>query len=562
MDDDTIGGPSFNSGLTRQQVYKRLKGSERRLNDLLENTLLNFHHLIQASLKNQAAQQAVENAMKLGIAEPTTESERNKKASTWIMVNGEKRWYNIHDPLTFKAISALSHPGLNHPLIKAGREFKRIFTRMTTATPRFVIGNTLKDSLMAMATSPTSGVPFKNALKGAAVYGNEYNRARMIASGGSFSFGYVYGQNVDDIKASLKGTLRKGRLLSDPWLIPGVLLNAWRKWEDVTNFAENVNRAGIWDRNLEQGKLKAAFEARDLMDFSAHGDALIVRLMVDLSPFLNARIQSLDKLYRSGIKPGAKVLTGKGNKTDRKNFARFAAVTGALAMLSMLLYLRNWDDEEYRKLEDWQRDTYWYIRFGDNAFFIPKPFEVGAIATLAERALEQFMDPTVAGRKFGERLWAMLTDTFAVDLPQIIKPPYELAVNRDTFTGRPIEDPSMQRLSPSLRVRPTTTRLAEWTSQVMESALGLVGAENAALSPVQIDHLIAGYLGQVGAGVVATADVIWRRAHGEEMPYRHWYEYQPIRRFYRNLGLPAPYTRYTTDFYNALKEVDQAYANI
>jgi len=557
LDDDTVGGPSPSSGLSRQQAYKRLKGGKQNLNDLLENTLLNFHHLIQASLKNQAAQQAVENAMELGIAEPTTESKRDKKLSTWVMVNGEKRWYNVHDPLTFKAISALAHPGYNHPLMKAGRAFKRLFTSLTTVTPQFVIANTLRDSLSAMATSPTSGVPFENALKGAAVYGNEYNRARMIASGGSFSFGHVYGQNPDDIKASLKGTLREGRLLSDPGLIPGALRNAWRKWQNVTDFAENVNRAGIWERNLEQGKLKAAFEARDLMDFSAHGDALIVRLLIDLVPFLNARIQGLDKLYRSGFKPGAKVIAGTATAADRKSFARFAAVTGALSLLSMLLYLRNWDDEEYRKLEDWQRDTYWFIRFGDNAFFIPKPFEVGAIATLAERGLEQFMDPTVGGNKFGERLWHMLTDTFALDMPQMVKPVYELAANRNTFTGRPIEDIGMQRLSPSQRFRPDTSRLAEAISRGMEAVVG-----DAALSPVQIDHLIAGYLGQVGAGTVATADVLWRRAMGEQLPARRWSEYQPIRRFYRDLGMPAPYTRYSTDFYNALKEADRAYANV
>src|SRR5690606_29922052 len=136
-------------------------------------------------------------------------------------------------------------------------------------------------------------IPFENALRGAAAYGNELNRARMIASGGAFSFGYVYGQNADEIKASLKGTLRKGRLLSDPALIPGALRNAWRKWEDVGAFPESGDSAGIWERNLEKGKLKAAFDARDLMDFSAHGDALIVRLLIDSVPFLNSRIQGL-----------------------------------------------------------------------------------------------------------------------------------------------------------------------------------------------------------------------------------------------------------------------------
>src|SRR5690606_30326208 len=168
LDDDTIGGPSSNSGLSRQQAYKRLKGGKQNLNDLLENTILNFHHLIQASLKNIAAKQAIDNAIELGIAEPTTEAERDKKSSTWIMVNGEKRWYNVYDPLTFKAISALSHPGYNNPLMKAGRAFKRVFTNLTTVTPQFVIANTLRDSLSAMATSPTSSVPFKNALQGAA----------------------------------------------------------------------------------------------------------------------------------------------------------------------------------------------------------------------------------------------------------------------------------------------------------------------------------------------------------------------------------------------------------
>lgn len=557
LDEDTIGGPSMSSGLSRQQAYKRLKGGKQNLNDLLENTLLNFHHLIQSALKNQAASQAIENALELGIAEPTTESNRNKKASTFVMQEGEKRWYDITDPLTFKALSALNSTGLNTPLMKVGRAFKRLFTNMTTITPQFMIANTLRDSLSAMATSPTSAVPFKNAVKGAAIYGNDQNRARMLASGASFSFGHIYGQNPDEIKASLRGTLRNARVLTNPSLVPGVLIGAWRKWNRVTDFAENVNRAGIWERNLERGKLKAAFEARDLMDFSAHGEALTVRILTDLVPFLNARIQGLDKLYRSGFKPGGKVLFGKGSKADKQAFARFGAVVGALSVLSMLLYLNNKDDEEFRKLEDWQRDTYWFIRVGEAAFFIPKPFEVGAIATLAERGLEQFMDPTVAGKKFAERLGHMLTDTFSLDLPQIIKPAYELSANRNTFTGRPIENLGMQRLSPSLRVNPNTSRLAEGASRAMEAVAG-----DSALSPLQIDHLIGAYLGQVGAGTVALSDVFWRRAMGEDLPARRWSEYQPIRRFYRDLGAPSPYTRYSTDFYNALKEADKAYANV
>lgn len=563
MDEETVGGPSSGSGISRQQAYKKLKGGKQHLNDLLDNTLLNFHHLLQASLKNQASAQAMVNAEQLGIAERTTEAKRDKKLSTFVMVDGEKQWFNVNDALTFKAVSALADAGLNNPVMKVGRAFKRFFTNMTTITPQFVIANGIRDTLAAMATSPTSMIPLKTAFKGALTYGNDMNKARMMASGGAFSFGHVYGQNANEIKASLTGAMRNAKVLTDPKLIPNILLSAWRKYHAVTDFAENINRAGIWEHNKDRGKLKAAFEARDLMDFSAHGDATIVRIMTDLVPFLNARIQGLDKLYRAGGKPAIKTLFGKGSKSDKQSFARFVAVVGALTAVSALLYLRNKDDEEYRKLEDWQRDSYWVMRFGENMIFIPKPFEVGAIATMGERLLEQFVDPTVGGDKLASRIGHMLTDTFAFNpIPQVVKPLYELGANENTFTGRPIEDQSMQRLSPSLRSRPDTSRLADAASRGIERTLGVVNAESAALSPVQIDHLIQGYAGAVGATAVGLADTLWRRASGEELPARRWSEYQPIKRFYKDLTLEDNYTRYGTDFYSALKKADQSYADL
>lgn len=564
MDEENVGGPtSGGSGISKQQAYKKLKGGKQHLNDLLDNTLLNFHHLLQASLKNQASAQAMVNAEALGIADKTTETRRDKKMSTFVMVDGEKQWYNVTDPLTFKAVSSLADAGLNTPVMRVGRAFKRFFTNMTTITPQFVVANAIRDTLAAMATSPTSMIPLKTAFKGALTYGNDSNKARMMASGGAFSFGHVYGQNANEIKASLTSSMRTAQVLSDPKLIPNILLAAWRKYHAVTDFAENINRAGIWEHNKDRGKLKAAFEARDLMDFSAHGDAAIVRIMTDLVPFLNARIQGLDKLYRSGGKPALKTLFGKGTKSDKQAFGRFVAVVGALTAVSALLYLRNKDDEDYRKLEDWQRDSYWVIKIGEGMYFIPKPFEVGAIATMGERLLEQFVDPTVGGEKLASRMAHMLTDTFAFNpIPQVVKPLYELGANENTFTGRPIEDQSMQRLSPSLRSRPDTSRLADAASRGIETSLDLVGGKQLALSPVQIDHLIQGYAGAVGAGAVGLADTVWRRASGEELPARRWSEYQPIKRFYKDLTQEDSYTRYGTDFYNALKKADQAYADM
>jgi hypothetical protein len=569
MEDEIMSGaPIGKDGLTRQEAYKRLKGGKENLNDLLVNTILNFHHLLQASLKNIAADKAIDNAIELDIARPLPpRRKKDPKKHTWMMVKGRKVWFEIDDTLTFKAISALHDGGLDNTVMNIGRGFKRFFTKMVTITPQFAVANGLRDMLSAISTSPVSYNPLKNITHGMLTYNNDMDKADMMASGASFSFGHVYGQEADKMKADLKRSMRKGNVLNEPALVPDILIKGWRKYEDALDVAENINRAAIYKHNIEagKGKLKAAFEARDLIDFSAKGDALIIRMLVDLVPFLNARIQGADKLYRSGVKPSAKALTFQADASDKKAAKRFSIVTGALSLASIALFLHNWDDEEYRKLEDWQRDTYWVFRWGDKMFFLPKPFEVGAIATMAERLAEQAIDPTVAGSKFGERLWHTLSETFAFDpTPHILNPMLEVAMDKNKFTRRPIEGPWMDRMSPSLRSRPETSVFAQNLSEGMEGMFGLFGhkSKNLALSPLQIDHLIRAYTGQVGASTVATADTIWRNAAGNPMPARRWHEYQPIRRFYRDLTGEENYNRYSTMFYDAQKRAMQAHSDL
>jgi hypothetical protein len=569
-DDQQVSGMMATSGLSRQQAYKRLKGGTQNLNDLLQNTMMNFHHLLDASLKNQAAAQAIENAKKLGMAERVPESNRDTKRSTFVMENGQKAFYEIDDPLVFTALTALAHPGMNSMAMKVMRGFKRVFTNLTTTTPQFMIANLIRDSLQASATSDVSKNAFKNVIEGGRSYKDERIRAQMLASGASFNFGHLYGNNPDELRAQLTRNMRNAKLVNGPSMVPSVLRAGWTWWNDVNNATENLNRAAIYSQNRDKGALRAAFESRDLIDFSAHGAWPAVRILIDIVPFLNARIQGLDKIYRSGMKPGASVLAeafgkGKANVTDKQAAARFWTVTGAVTLATIALYLHNQDDEEYQKLEDWQKDTYWFMRFGDQAFFIPKPFEVGAMATLAERMTEQFVDDKATGKLFAQRLGHMMTDTFSFSpVPQMMQPALDIYANYDAFTGRPIEGMGMERLSPELRRRANTSKAAEWISGALNSTVGAIGDPDKnplALSPVQVDHLIGGYFGQVGTWVASSADVAWRAATGVENPAQRWYEYQPVRRFYRNLGDEDRYTKYGTIFYEGLREANRAYSD-
>lgn len=561
--DGGFTGPKSSGGITRQEAYKKLKGGSQNLNDLLENTMMNFHHLLQASLKNQAAIQATDNAEMMGIAREVREADRDTENSTFILRDGQKVWYEIDDPLVFKAVTALAHPGMNSSAMKTMRGFKRLFTNLTTTTPQFVIANLLRDSMQASATSEVSKNFLKNMTKGSKAYGDPKIRARMMATGGSFSFGHLYGENADEMRLQITGGLARADILRNPSMVPDAVRGTWRKWNEMTEFTENINRAAIFEANREQkGELYAAFKARDLMNFSQHGAWPAMRVLIDVVPFLNARIQGLDKIYRSGVKPGLAVAMGQGSATDKQAAARFWSVTGALALASIALYLSNRDDEEYKKLEEWQKDTYWFLRVSDDhAIFIPKPFEVGAIATLVERLTEQAVSDTATGELFAERLGHMLMSTFSFSpIPQMAQPALDVYANYDAFTGRPIEGMGMDRLSPELRRRVSTTAPAIAGSNVSGAVSELWGGEG--LSPVQVDHLIQGYFGSVGSWVAGVTDTIWKTANGEESPSQFWYENQPIRRFYKNLGDEDRYTRYGTEFYKALRETNRVYADI
>lgn len=556
-------GPRASKGLTRQEAYKKLKGGRENLNDLLENTLMNFHHLLSASLKNQAATQAIRNAEKMGIAKPVAEAIRDPKTSTFILEGGQRRFYQVDDPLVYEALTSLADPGLNNFAVRTMAAFKRVFTNTTTITPQFIAANLLRDAMSAVATSPVSANFAGNIFQGARDYRNERTRAQMLASGGAFSFGHIYGADAAEVKASLNRTLKGAQLVEGTAMVPGLLKKGWKAWNEFADTAENANRAAIFSQNQDRGALRAAFEARDLMDFNQQGAWPAVRFLIRVVPFLNARLQGLDKLYRAGVKPAVLTAMGKGTASDKQAAMRFAAVTGALTLASIALYLANADDDEYKKLEEWQKDSYWFFRIGDNAFFLPKPFEVGAIATMAERITQQYVDDKATGRLFGERLREMLTQTFAFSpVPQLFQPALDIYANKDAFTGRDIETAGMERLSKGLRERDTTTVVARGLSAVSRAASSVFGEDAPALSPVQADHLIRGYLGQVGVWGAGMVDTVWRAAAGEESPDTRWSEYQPVRRFYRDLSAPAPYTRYSTLFYDGLREAARVQADV
>ena len=547
--EDTQDVRSINAGdgLVRQEAFKRLKGGKDRLNDLLENTVMNWQHLLSASLKNNAARQALTNAQRVrydgqSVAEPLNPSKESTKGAVYYRQNGQPQWFRVNDPLVLEAITALDFNGLKGPVMNVLRKARHLLTRTTTISPAFKVANLLRDTVQTLAVSQASAKTggLGNIVQGWKHYAADSAiRQQMLAGGGAFLFGSTLEDHAEAMKKLLAKGVRPATILDTPAKLWDVLSLAYWKYEAFGDRLENVNRAALYEQLRKQGKshLYASFQARDLLDFSQSGASGAVRFLTAVVPFLNARIQGLDKLGRAASQPAQR--------------RRFALTLAALTLASAALYLLYKDDDDFKEREEWDRDTYWWFKIGDTAFRIPKPFEVGALATLlGDRVMEQLVDDEATPQLYLSRLQHTLTQTFSVSIPQLFAPAVDVWRNRGSFTQRPIETLAQQRLSPQLRQNANTSDVARGVST---AAMGF-------LSPLQADYLIAGYFGWVGRQAVLLADHATRPVTDRPSPDRFPVIHDLTQRF-----VPTEQggnSKYLTRFYEAAKTAEQHYADI
>ncbi|MCK5601425.1 hypothetical protein KAR91_06145, partial [Candidatus Pacearchaeota archaeon] len=547
-----VKGPRTLDALAGQTAVKKLKGADVPLNDILQNILMNWNHLLNASLKNQAAVVNLDAAVDMGAAEQVKEKDKTKN-SVFVRKDGKKVWYDVNEPLILESISALSHEGFNSRGMKAMRAFKRAFTIGVTASPEFRIANLLRDSIHSVAVGKMKYNVLDN------VFGKGWSgtkkdsliRAKMLAGGGEIHFGHNYGTDPEAAKLLIEKGVKKDTILDNPEAFghfTTAFNTAWDAWNEVGSRLENINRAALYqDRVKDVGHLQASFEARDLMNFTNSGAASSIRFLTQVVPFLNARMQGLDKMARSFA--------------DKDQRAQFINTTGAVMLASAALYLAFKDDDDFKDREEWDRDTYWWFKLpgSDTAYRIPKPFEVGALGTMAERMVEQIADDEVHGELFAERLQHMIAETFSFSVvPQMVQPTLDVYANKNPFTKRPIETLSMERLSP-------TERKKAWTSETaigLSKAMDKISWGKVVLSPVQIEHLVKGYLGWMGATGLQITDNLFARQIGRfpTEPSKRIEDYPAIGRFIRK-G-PQRNTKYATMFYTQMEEINQAYNDV
>jgi len=274
--------------------------------------------------------------------------------------------------------------------------------------------------------------------------------------------------------------------------------------------------------------------------------------MYDSVIFLKAGVNGVDRLYR-----------GLAHDPNR---AKIAAKTALIAGISMGLYALNRGNPLYDDLEPWDKDTHWHLFVPtpeaiqawsegrelpplDDRYIhlrFPKIWEIGGVASLAERSLERALDSQP--EKIAGDAWRILRDVFRYEyIPQAVAPLYELAINRIRFLDRPIETQAMQERQPWARSGPGTSR----TLRALGEAERNLPTEFQA-SPAQVEALLRGYLNTWAMYGLTLSDA----AFFDDTPSLRTDQYPVIRRFYQRT--PPRHTKYVTQLYDAIRQATEA----
>ncbi|WP_429169028.1 LPD38 domain-containing protein [Aeromonas rivipollensis] len=550
-DDGDVIAPFKPKGIANQNAgIKKLKGGEANTNDLLENIFTSTSKLIDASMKNMAAQKTVWNLADTGlidvVAKPNMMDWRtlkNGKDLIAIKMDGEDYMIRVNDPDLYRAMTFFDRQPFG-AMVNVAAKAKRLLTAGVTASPEFMLRNFLRDSLSSWAISKDGFKPVIDSIKGVKkTLAMEGSTLDVMFSGASFLGGYVNGNDPTAMADSVRKSLRrKGMtpeqiakyeksIVRNAAQVKGIVADAWDQYSRYGEALENANREAVYEAAIKAGKshAQAAFESKDLMDFSMLGAARFIQGASMVLPFFNARIQGLGKLSRE----------------LRDNPREIAKRAGMITAMSLGLLALNWDDERYEELPDWDKDANWHFFIGDQHLRIPKPFEIGVMfGTIPERMVRA-MGGKDTGAQFGKAVARAVGETFALNpTPQIVKPLVESYFNYDAFRGGPIEN------AQDLAVQ-AEARYNEQTSLMMRE-LG----EATGMSPKKLEHLLIGYTGTMGSYVMAAADGLIRASSPGESASWRADEIPLVKAVYRGSG-PAKSTQHMEEFYRMLNEVNQ-----
>ena len=509
-------GPNIFQSLSNVKAPKKIKGGEAPLADFLETVVRNTQASVQSGMKNIAANRAIDQALFLNTAKqlPQVSSAPN---TVTILRNGIPVSYAVFDRLLFESMQSLNLPEMPFLGILAGPA--NLLRNLVTKDPGFMLANMMRDSLSAYATSGANMTPVIDTIRNfGSVMANRSPEFVKLVNAGVIG-GYEFSRDVVSSGGELAKDLRKKsktQTESERALRP--ITSLWGFLEKGTEASDAATRIAVYKDVMKRtgNEAEAIRQAAEVMNFNRKGSSPIIRIVTAAIPFLNARIQGLDVLYRAGMAPRpAGVSKTDHQRRVQKNFL----IRGATMMaLSSMYWFMMKDDDEYKKQEQEVRDNNWILPMINAR--IPIPFEVGVLFKVIPERILAFAFGNDTGEDLANSMERALRSTFGVNyIPQTVLPLVEATTNYSYFTMRPIVSQGLEGIRPGLQVGPGTTQIAETVGKALN------------VSPIKIDHIIQGYTGTMGMYMVNTIDAIFDAMSDKQKPSLRIEQYPILKRF-------------------------------
>jgi hypothetical protein len=527
MADDSIQGPAVAGGfLSGNPLNIEIKGSKKAIEpEPLEVMARNMQSIVTAAMKNEGLSRLMAIFEEGRIAKKILlkdKKEAKNLGSDVIAVfeNGEKVYYQVADPILTYGLQALGMTQDASTFMKAIGLPANILRESITRDPGFIIKNMLRDTLSSAVTSGANFIPIVATFKGFAADLSELERFGVIG-------GYDAANDRQDIVKKINKIKREQGL--DVYDEEGnfainQVVKLWDFMGGLTTRSDGATRKAVADSILELtgDQVEAAYQALEIINFDRRGFNPYMRIVTTAIPFLNARIQGLDVLYRSGTGQYSSKISEIAKNTTPDEVAKSIILTtafrgGMLTLATLLYYALMGDEERYEGERQSVRDDNWLIPTPDGLppLKFPIPFEVGFIfKTVPERILDysmtKFNNPNygnTTGKQLEDSISRGITTTLKLDPTawQIFKPLKEVRNNKSGFTGNPIVPPFMEE-----GIEP----YQQYTTNTSSFAIALGDQFN--VSPIKIDYLMNQYTGTIGTYLLNIADIGVRKATGRE----------------------------------------------
>ena len=542
-------------GMDNIPKLQELKGSEKEVTvPMFDAIYTNLAAAIQMGMKNVAAQRITRDMISLGLAQKKSEAEAGSGYTVKFKHKGKIQTYEILDPLVYESMKA-SDVGINAyyaTLVGGPANFLReAITRM----PPFWAANIFRDSLSSFVTAGANTTPIAGALYHFLNPMQGTTDLEMMGIVGGYGLdvdrGLGLGKQMEKLRKK-QGIFLEGEDPS-PW---DLWKPIWDGLEVFTNRSEAAVRREVFNDTLKRtGNIaEAQKQAIEVLNFARRGNNPVLKYVTVATPFLNARIQGMDLVYRA--------LSGKTMPADRRSraMALVGTYTKAAILLgsTMLYYMMVRDDEQYEEQSEMDKNLFYFFPTeSGRPIRMPIPFEIGLIFKTIPELIMRLMDGTVTPREAATNLGTQTLETFSITPPQIVKPLVEVYFNRNFYTGRPIEPYYMDRkMQEGFKQRPTTNEFAKFLSQDL-------GLSRVGYSPLDVEHLLSGYGGTLGVYGMAAIDSIMKSEAfiGDKTlikPYEDWRDNAMARRFFGQRFPSGTLERY----YQLQKDVDQIVGSI